>query len=138
VIGGYVLDPSAIGDFGRNALHAIQAVHELDMAAQPIVVPMTAMAEALTRLETPQDVDRALFLLDFGVVVPDDLTRDNTESVATVHLTAKGETSLGMAHTALAARTRTARVVSCVPDDWAAAHPDVDVTGLTGPDSPSR
>ncbi len=130
MIGGYVLDPSAIGDFGRDALHVLQAVHELDIAAQAIVIPMTAMTEALTRLETPEQVDRALCLLDFGVVVPDDLTRDNAESVATVHLTAKGETSLGMAHTAVAARERGATVVSCSPSGWAAAHPEVEVTGL--------
>jgi hypothetical protein len=56
-----------------------------------------------------------LFLLDLGVVVPDDLTRDNTPSVATAHLTAEGDTTLGTAHAALAARTRTARVVTTAP-----------------------
>lgn len=137
MIGGYVLDPSIISDFGRDALQAVQAVHELDMAAQAIIVPMTAMAEALSRLDTPEEVDRALFLLDFGVVVTDDLTRDNTESVATVQLTAKGETSLGMAHAALAARMRTARVISRIPERWAAAHPEIRVSGLTGTDDPS-
>jgi hypothetical protein len=133
MIGGYVLDPSIITDFGRDTVRALQAVHELDMAGQAIIIPMTAMTEALTRLETPGEVDRALLLLDFGVVVTDDLTRDNAESVATVHLTAKDETSLGMAHAALAARTRGARVVSQVPRHWAAAHPDTDVIDLGGP-----
>jgi hypothetical protein len=133
VIGGYVLDPSTIGDFGRGDLDAVQAVYELDMAGQAIIVPMTAMAEALTHLETPEEVDRALFLLDLGVVVTDDLTCGNTESVATIHLTAKAETSLGMAHAALAARARTAKVVSRVPERWAAAHPEIGIRGLTGP-----
>lgn len=133
MIGGYVLDPSAIGDFGREALRALHAVHELDMAAQAIIIPTTAMAEALTRLETPEEVDRALFLLDLGVVVPDDLTRDNTALVATIHLTAKGETSLGVTHAAAAAQARTACVVTCAPQIWAAAHPDVEVTTLEDP-----
>lgn len=133
MIGGYVLDPSTIGDFGREVWHAIHAVHELDMAAQAIVIPTTAMAEALTRLQTPEQVDRALFLLDLGVVVPDDLTRDNTVSVATIHLTAKGDTSLGVAHAAAAAQARAARVVTCAPETWAFAHPDIEVTPLEGP-----
>jgi hypothetical protein len=131
VIGGYVLDPSTIEGFGRDALYALQAVHELDMAAQAIVIPTTAMAEALTGLETPEEVERALFLLDFGVVVTDDLTRDNTESVATVSSTAKGAMSLGMAHAAVASRTRAATVLSSVPARWAAAHPATDVRGLS-------
>jgi hypothetical protein len=132
MIGGHVLDPSVIGDFGRDVLHALHAVHELDMAGQAIIVPTTAMAEALTGLWTPKEVERALFLLDLGVVVPDDLTRDNTASVATAHLTAVGDTSLGLAHTAVAAQRRAARVVTSAPDTWASAHPDVDVTSLEG------
>ena len=133
MIGGYVLDPSTIGDFGRDRPHAVETVHALDMAAQAIVIPMSAMAEALTRLDTPEQVEQALFLLDLGVVVPDDLTRDNTPSVATIHLTAKGDTSLGMAHAALAARTRTARVVTSTPLVWSSAHPDVHVTAVGDP-----
>ena len=133
MIGGYVLDPSTIKDFGRDEPNAIEAVHELDMAAQAIVIPMTAMAEALTRLDTPEQVEQALFLLDLGVVVPDDLTGDNTPSVATIHLTAKGDTSLGMAHAALAARTRAAKVVTSTPGAWLSAHPDVDVAALEDP-----
>jgi hypothetical protein len=135
VIGGYVLDPSTIEEFGREAPHALHAVHELDMAAQAIVIPTTAMAEALTRLKTPEQVERALLLLDLGVAVPDDLTRGNTASVATIQLTATGETSLGMAHAALATRVRTARVVTCAPETWATAHPDVTVAALEGPTS---
>lgn len=133
MIGGYVLDPSTIGDFGRDKPHAVEAVHTLDMAAQAIIIPMSAMAEALTRLETPDQVEQALFLLDLGVVVPDDLTRENTPSVATIHLAAEGHTTLGMAHTALAARTRTARVVTTAPGVWRSAHPDVAVTALEDP-----
>ncbi|GLY81038.1 hypothetical protein [Actinoallomurus iriomotensis] len=133
MIGGYVLDPSTIGDFGRDAPHAVEAVHALDMAAQAIIIPMSAMAEALTRLDTPEQVDRALFLLDLGVVVPDDLTRDNTPSVATLHLAAEGDTTLGMAHAALAARTRTARVVTTAPGAWRSAHPDVAVAVIDRP-----
>ncbi|MGH3377077.1 MAG: hypothetical protein ACRDP6_20290 [Actinoallomurus sp.] len=133
MIGGYVLDPSTIGDFGCDALHALQAVHELDLAAQAIIIPMTAMAEALTRLHTPEQVEQALLLLDLGVAVPDELTRDNTASVATLHLTAKGDTSLGMAHAALAARTRAAKVITCTADAWASAHPDVEVTAVEAP-----
>ena len=133
MIGGYVLDPSTIGDFGRDEPNAIEAVHQLDMAAQTIVIPMTAMAEALTRLDTPEQVEQALFLLDLGVVVPDDLTGDNTPSVATIHLTAEDDTSLGMAHAALAARTRVAKVVTSTPGAWLSAHPDVDVTALEDP-----
>lgn len=133
MIGGHVLDPSTISDFGREASHALHAVHELDMAAQAIVIPTTAMAEALTRLQTPEQVERALFLLDIGVVVPDDLTRHNTASVATIHLTARGDTSLGMAHTAAAAQARMARVITCAPVTWTAAHPDVPVVALEGP-----
>jgi hypothetical protein len=133
VIGGYVLDPSIIDDFGCDALHALQVIHELDMAAQAIVIPTTAMAEALTHLHTPEQVEQALLLLDLGVAVPDDLTRDNTASVATIHLTAKGDTTLGVAHAALAARTRTARVITCAADIWAAAHPDIEVTAIEAP-----
>lgn len=133
MIGGYVLDPATIGAFGRDELPAVQAVYELHMAAQAIIIPTTAMAEALTRLETPRQVEQALFLLDLGVVVPDDLTRDNTSSVATVHLTATGHTTLGTAHTVVAAQTRTARVVSTTPGVWATAHPDVDVAALDDP-----
>ena len=129
MIGGFVLDPATIAGFGRDEPHAVEAVHTLDMAAQAIVIPMTAMAEALTGLTTPEQVDQALFLLDLGVVVPDDLTRDNTPSVATAHLTAKGDTTLGTAHAALAARTRTARVVTTAPDVWR-SHPDVVVAAL--------
>lgn len=133
MIGGYVLDPSTIGDFGREAWHALHAVHELDLAAQAIVIPATAMAEALTRLQTPEQVDRALLLLDLGVAVSDDLTRDNTATVATVHLTATGGTSLGVAHAAAAAQARAARVVTCAPETWASAHPEVEVTALEDP-----
>jgi hypothetical protein len=35
-----------------------------------------------------------------------------------------------MAHTALAAQTWAARVVTSAPETWACAHPDVDVTVL--------
>lgn len=133
MIGGHVLDPSMIEDFGRDKPHAVDAVHELAVAAQAIIIPMSAMAEALTRLDTPQQVEQALFLLDLNVVVPDDLTRDNTPSVATIHLTAKCDTSLGMAHAALAARTRTARVLTSAPDVWLSAHPDIEVTALGAP-----
>jgi hypothetical protein len=130
MIGGYVLDPSTIEEFGRDTLYALQAVHELDLATQAIVVPTTAMAEALTGLDTPEEVDRALFLLDFGVVVTDDLTRDNTESVATVSSTAKGAMTLGMAHAAVASRARASKVVSAAPASWASAHPETDVRGI--------
>jgi hypothetical protein len=133
MIGGYVLDPSTIGDFGRHTLSALQAVHELDMAAQAIVVPTTAMAEALAGFEAPEEVDRALLLFDLGVAVIDDLTRDNTESVATVQLTAKSETSLGMAHAAHAARTRAGKVVSRAPERWTSAHPDIVVREISDP-----
>jgi hypothetical protein len=133
MIGGYVLDPSIIGDFGRDKAHAVEAVHALDMAAQAIIIPMSAMAEALTGLETPGQVEQALFLLDLGVVVPDDLTRDNTPSVATIHLAAEGDTTVGTAHAALAARTRTARVVTTAPRLWRSAHPDVSVAALEDP-----
>ena len=135
MIGGYVLDPSTIGGFGRDEPNAIEAVHQLDMAAQAIVIPMTAMVEALIRLDTPEQVEQALFLLDLGVVVPDDLTGDNTPSVATIHLTAEGDTSLWMAHAALAARTRAAKVVTSTPSAWLSAHPEIDVTAIEDPPS---
>lgn len=131
MIGGNVLDSSVIGAFGRDTLAALHAVHELDMASQAIIVPMAAMAEGLTSLDRPEEVERAMLLLEIGVVISDDLTADNVESVTTVQLTAKAETSLGMAHAAFAAHERGARVVTLSPERWQTAHPGIEMAEVT-------
>jgi hypothetical protein len=131
MIGGYVLDPSTIQAFGRGTAAALTVIDELDMAAQAILLPMTALAEALTALHTAEEVDRALVLLEFGAAVKNDLVSANVESIATAHLTARAETTLGMAHAAVAARERLWSVLTDRSEQWAAAHPEIDVARLS-------
>jgi hypothetical protein len=132
VIAGAVLDPSTIAAFGRGDLDAMLSVHQFDTKAQVLVIPMTAMAEALTRLTTPKEVERALYLLEFRVAIGDDLRRDNVQSVATAHLTAKAETTLGVAHAAHASRERGWKVLTGDRGHWTAAHPDIDAIAPAG------
>jgi hypothetical protein len=131
VIAGAVLDPSLIASFGRGDPDTMLAIHQFDMKAQALLIPMTAMTEGLACLATPAEMQRALYLLEFGVVVQDDLHRGNTQSVATAHLTAQAETTLGMAHTAVASRERGWKVLTCEHTTWTAAHPDVDVAATS-------
>ncbi|MDN3354563.1 hypothetical protein [Actinomadura sp. DC4] len=128
MIAGAVLDTSVIVAFGRGSLDVMLLIDRFDMRAQPLVVPMTAMAEALTRLTAPHEAERALFLLEFGVVVGDGLGRDNVRSVATAGLEAKTETTLGMAHTAHAARERSWKILTGDRALWT-AYPDFDAVG---------
>ena len=100
-------------------------IDQYDMEAQAMLIPMTAMAEALTRLTAPHEAERALYLLEIGVVI-DGLGRENVRSVATAHLEAKAETTLGAAHAAHAARERSWKVLTGDRDHWATAHPDID------------
>jgi hypothetical protein len=126
VITGAILDTSTILAFGRADSGAMLSIHQFDMKAQALLIPMTAMAEALTRLTTPREAERALYLLEFGVAVDDGLGAVNVRSVATAHLDAKAETTLGAAHTAHAARERDWKVLTGDRTFWASAHPDVD------------
>jgi hypothetical protein len=126
VIAGAVLDPSAIVAFGRGEHGAMLSVHQFDMKAQALLIPMTAMAEALTCLTEPKEAERALSLLEFGVAVDDRLARDNIRSVATAHLGARSATTLGAAHAAHAARDRRWKVLTGDRARWTAAHPDVE------------
>lgn len=125
MIAGAVLDPSMIVAFGRGEPGAMLSIHQFDMKAQALLIPATAMAEALTCLTTPRDAERALYLLEFGVVVDDSLRRDNVRSVATVHAGARAHTTLGAAHAAHAARERGWNVLTGDRAFWTEAHPDV-------------
>jgi hypothetical protein len=126
MIAGAVLDPSTITAFGRADPAAMLSIHQFDMKAQALLVPVTAMAEALTCLNAPQEAERALYLLEFGVVIDEGLARGNVRSVVTAHLDAKAETTLGMAHAAHAARERKWKVLTGDRARWATAHPEVD------------
>lgn len=132
MIAGAVLDPSTIAAFGRGDPDTLLTIHQFDMKAQALLIPMTAMTEALARLTTPNEMERALYLLEFGVAIHDDLHRGNAQSVATAHLTARSDATLGMAHTALASRERRWKVLTRDQASWDAAHPDVDVTTTAG------
>lgn len=126
MIAGAVLDTSAIMAFGRGSPDAMLLIDQYDMKAQTLLVPMTAMAEALVQLTTPYEAERALYLLEFGVVVDESLSRANVRSVATAGLAAKGETTLGAAHAAHSARERSWKILTGDPAHWATAHPDVE------------
>jgi len=126
VIAGAVLDTSAIIAFGRGSPDAMLLIDQYDMKAQALLVPMTAMAEALTRLTAPHEAERALYLLEIGVVIDDGLGRENVRSVATAGLEAKAETTLGAAHAAHAAQERSWKVLTGDRGHWATAHPDID------------
>ncbi|GLY92390.1 PIN domain-containing protein [Actinoallomurus iriomotensis] len=126
MIAGAVLDTSTIVAFGRGEPGAMLWVDQFDMKAQALLIPMTAMAEALTRLTRPAEAERALCLLEFGVAVDDGLDRENVRSVATAHLGAKIEITLGTAHAAHAARQRRWKVLTGDHALWTTAHPDVD------------
>jgi hypothetical protein len=126
VISGAVLDTATIVAFGRADSGALLSIHQFDMKAQALLIPMTAMAEALTRLTMPKEAERALYLLEFGIAVDDGLEAVNVRSVATAHLGAKAETTLGAAHTAHAAREREWKILTGDRTFWASAHPDVD------------
>lgn len=131
MIAGAVLDTSAIIAFGRGSPDAMLLIDQYDMKAQALLVPMTAMAEALTQLTTSREAERALHLLEFGVVVDESLGCDNVRSVATAGLEAKAATTLGTAHAAHAARERSWKVLTGDRAHWATAHPDVDAVGWT-------
>jgi uncharacterized protein with PIN domain len=129
VIAGAVLDTSAIIAFGRGDPGAMLAIHQFDMKAQALLIPMTAMTEALVLLGTQHEAERALYLLEFGVAIDESLSRDNVRSVATAGVEAKAETTLGTAHAARAARERSWKVLTGDRDLWATAHPDVTAAG---------
>lgn len=129
MIAGAVLDTSAIVAFGRGEPEAMLAIHQFDMKAQALLIPMTAMAEALVDLSAQHEAERALYLLEFGVAVDESLNRDNVRSVATAGVEAKAETTLGAAHAARAARERSWKVLTGDRDLWATAHPDVEAVG---------
>lgn len=131
MIAGAVLDPSTIVAFGHGEPAAMLSVHQFDMKAQALLIPMTAMAEALTCLTDPRQAERALYLLEFGVVIDDRLARDNVRSIATAHLAAKTEATLGTAHAAHAARERRWKVLTGDRAHWTAAHPDVEAVAWT-------
>jgi uncharacterized protein with PIN domain len=126
VIAGAVLDTSMIVAFGRGEPGAMLSIHQFDMKAQALLIPMTAMAEALTRLTTPRDAERALYLLEFGVVVDDGLRRDNVQSGATIQVGARAQTTLGAAHAAHVAQERGWKILTGDRAHWAAAHPHVE------------
>jgi hypothetical protein len=129
VIAGAVLDASAIAAFGRGDPGAMLAIHQFDTKAQALLIPMTALAEALVGLTSQHEAERALYLLEFGVVVDENLSRDNVRSVATAGIEAKAETTLGAAHAARAARERNWKVLTGAYDHWANARPDIEAVG---------
>jgi hypothetical protein len=132
VSAGAVLDTATIVAFGRGEPEAMLWVDQFDMRAQALLIPMTAMAEALTQLTSPPEAERALCLLEFGVTVDDGLERANVRSVVTAHLSAQTTTTLGMAHVAHAARRRSWKVLTGDQALWAAAHPDIAVVPWAG------
>lgn len=129
MIAGAVLDTSAIVAFGRAEPEAMLLVDQHDMKAQGLLIPMTAMTEALVSLTARHEAERALYLLEFGVVIDESLSRDNVRSVATAGIEAKAETTLGTAHAARAARERSWKVLTGDRGHWAAAYPDVEAVG---------
>ena len=131
MIAGAVLDTSAILAFGRGSPEAMLLIDQYDMKAQTLLVPMTAMAEALMRLTAPHEAERALSLLEFGVVIGESLSRGNVRSVTTAGLEAKAETTLGAAHAAHSARERTWKILTGDPSHWATAHPGVEAVTWT-------
>lgn len=126
MIAGAVLDTSTIVAFGRGEPGAMLAIHQFDMKAQALLIPMTAMTEALVALGAENEAERALYLLEFGVAIGESLNRDNVRSVAIAGVEAKAETTLGAAHAARAARERNWKVLTGDPDLWTSAHPDVE------------
>lgn len=132
MIGGVVLDPATIVAFGRGDYAALFTIDEIDLAAQAIVVPMTAITEALTQLEFPTEARTALELLSFGVAVHEDLTGDEAETVATRYVTAGDvtATTLGMSHAAVTSERRGWPVLTDSPKRWGAAHPDIELAVL--------
>lgn len=128
MIAGAVLDTSAIVAFGRGDPGAMQAIHQFDQKAQALLIPMTAMTEALMELAA-HEAERALYLLEFGVVVDESLSRDNVRSVAIAGIEARAQTSLGAAHAARAARERNWKVLTGDRAFWAVTHPDVEAVG---------
>jgi hypothetical protein len=132
VIAGAVLDTSTITAFGRADPGAMLAIHQFDAKAQPLLIPMTALAEALTSMVTSREAERALYLLEFGAVVDDDLRRDNMRSVISARLGATARTTLGTAHAAHAARARRWKVLTGDLALWSAAHPDVEAVTWSG------
>jgi uncharacterized protein with PIN domain len=131
VIAGAVLDTSAIMAFGQGSPEAMLLIDQYDMKAQTLLIPMTAMAEALIRLTAPREAERALYLLEFGVVIGEDLSRGNVRSVATAGLEAKAETTLGAAHAAHSARERSWKILTGDLAHWATAHPDAEAVSWT-------
>jgi uncharacterized protein with PIN domain len=131
VTAGAVLDTSAILAFGRGSPDAMLLIDQYDMKAQTLLVPMTAMAEALTQLTVPREAERALYLLEFGVVVGESLSHGNVRSVATAGLEAKAGTTLGAAHAAHSARERSWKILTGDPSHWATAHPGVEAVSWT-------
>jgi uncharacterized protein with PIN domain len=129
VIAGAVLDTSAIVAFGRGDPDAMLLVDRFDVKAQALLIPLTAMAEALMGLTAQHEAERALLLLEFGVVIDDSLRRDNLRSVATAGVEGKTETTLGTAHAAHAARERNWKVLTGDRAHWRTVHPDVDAVG---------
>lgn len=131
MIAGAVLDTSAILAFGRGSPDAMLLIDQYDMKAQTLLVPMTAMAEALMRLTAPHEAERALYLLEFGVVIGESLSRGNLRSVVAAGLEAKAETTVGAAHAAHSARERRWKILTGDLVHWATAHPDVEAVSWT-------
>jgi hypothetical protein len=131
MIGGFVLDQASIEDFARLDSDVLQAIERLDLLAQAVVIPVTCLAEALARLESPQEAEHAQFLVSFGVAVTDDLTPANAETVAVIYRAAAAEATMGMAHAVAIAQQRSWPVLTTDPKRWRHAYPDVEIAPAT-------
>ena len=127
--GGKVLDTSTLLSFANNRISALLAIDAADRAAQTVVVPATALTSALVGV-TPDQAESMDYLLDFGVVIIDELTRVTAPEVAATMTIASSPADLAVAHAAYSARSRGWAVITANARLWADTYPDIPTEQL--------
>lgn len=113
--GGKILDTSAQRAFAHERMAALLAIDAADQQAQTLVVPAAALATALVNL-SPTQAENVEHLLDFGVVIVDELTQTTApEAAATLATAHSSRADLATAHTAYSARSARS---------WASTYPE--------------
>jgi len=129
VIGGRVLDTSAILQFASNSsIYMQSAVWVALEESLVLAVPATSLAEAWARADAG-DHDALEVLLGLPITVIDPLGADQTRPVGQVLATA-GSTDVRAGHVAHCAKHRGWPVITAVPDPLRRIDPGLDIEDL--------
>jgi hypothetical protein len=76
VIGGYVIDVTAMALFAQGDPVAMAMVDAIDMAAFGLLVPLAALIEAHRSVRSQREAEYLGHLMGFGIVIAGELTPD--------------------------------------------------------------